>query len=285
MRKIRLHDMASGGIVSVAISEDPDSFNTYTSDSKPSTAILNNLYPSLFKMGPDQTPVPDLCESLLVETHDDDPVIIEGYTKYTIDIVQNATWTDGTPVTASDVINTLIYALDSGHYGNPAWYDIRYIGTITSTSQYSLWLGFRTESYWNFIDFAFDFILPESVVGMDGIGPENWALWDPIYNETHPYESCGPFTFTDYEEGEFYELSKNPLFHYRTPDITTIITDYTAPIPSTPTTTTSSGPSIPPNTPLNPLTIVAISISAGSAIVILYVTVQIRKHRGENNVA
>jgi hypothetical protein len=44
--------------------------------------------------------------------------------------------------------------------------------------------------------------------------------------------TCGPYVFTDYEDGEFYEISWNPLFHYLPSD---------RPVPTTSTTTTTTG--------------------------------------------
>lgn len=46
------------------------------------------------------------------------------------------------------------------------------------------------------------------------LGAENWSRWEP-----NPMEEAlvisGPFNYTDFAEGEFTELSANPLYFYR----------------------------------------------------------------------
>ncbi|MCJ7817468.1 MAG: hypothetical protein MUP60_01340, partial [Candidatus Thorarchaeota archaeon] len=72
-----------------------------------------------------------------------------------------------------------------------------------------------------------------------------------------PNVNCGPYTFTDYEDGEFYEISYNPLFHYA---------------PERPVITTSSGtgPTTGDDTPVTFDPVLAIVAGAvGAAVVIL----------------
>lgn len=118
MRQIKNLDGSTGGTVSIGISGNPDSFNFFVATSYSSKAILSELWPSLYKLSPDVTPWPDLAKSLLIETHSDNPAVPEGHTRFTIDTIQNATWTDGTPLTAEDVAYTFTYIFDSNPYGN-----------------------------------------------------------------------------------------------------------------------------------------------------------------------
>ncbi|TFH02438.1 MAG: hypothetical protein E4H14_17645, partial [Candidatus Thorarchaeota archaeon] len=64
MRKIHKLDGTFGGTVPIAISEEPDSFNIFVTNSAYSSTILSELWPSLFKYGPDLSPWPDLAESM-----------------------------------------------------------------------------------------------------------------------------------------------------------------------------------------------------------------------------
>ena len=219
MRKIHKLDGSFGGTVPVAIDFEPDSFNFFVtgpSISGPYTAvILDNLYSSLFQYGPDLNPWPDLAENVLTETHSDNPTVPEGHTRFIIDIIHNATWSDGVPLTAEDVAFTFSYQYESADFGNPAGTDMQDLFAVYAQSSYRVILEYSTESYWHFSNFAFDYIIPQHIFNDEtGIGYEGWNTWNPVFNPTDPFVTSGPFILSDFESGEFVEISWNPLFHY-----------------------------------------------------------------------
>ena len=274
MRKIHLLDGSFGGTVPIAISEEPDSFNIYVTNSAYSAAILSELWPSLYKLGPDAKPWPDLAERMFTETHSDNPAVPEGHTRFTIDIVQNATWSDGVPLTAEDVAFTYTYAFESVMYDNPAALDMGPLIAAYATTQYRVIFEFSTESYWHFSNFAYDYIIPEHIFNDEtGIGYEGWNTWNPVFDPEEPNVNCGPFVFSDFEPGEFYELTYNPQFHYGI--LTSIPPEDWPPTPSSSTITTNQTTEafMPWSFILN------ISIASGSAIVIIYCIVIIIRNR------
>jgi ABC-type transport system substrate-binding protein len=249
MRKIHELDGTTGGTVSIAIGEEPDSFNIYVTNSAYSQAILDNLWPSLYSYGPDLNPYPDLAESMLTETHTDNPDVPAGHTRFTIDIIQNATWSDGVQLTADDVAFTETYAFESYVYGNPAGTDIGDLVAAYAPTTYRVIIEFSTESYWHFSNFAYDTIIPKHIFNdATGIGYAGWNTWNPVFDPAEPNVNCGPFKFTDFEAGEFYEVSYNPNFYYGI---------YHAPETTPPTTT---GPD---------WTLAIIAGAVGAAVVIL----------------
>ena len=219
MRKIHRIDGRFGGTVPIAISEEVESFNIFLTHSAYGLTLTENLYSSLFKYGPDCVPVGDLAESMITEIHSDNPAVPDGHTRYTIDIIQNATWSDGVPLTAEDIAFTFTYYAESGIYGNPAGTYLYDLVAVYAPSTYCVIIEYSTESYWHFSTFAFDKIIPEHIFNdEDGIGYEGWDSWNPVFNPSHPHVTSGPFIVTDYEAGEWYELSANPLFYYRAPN-------------------------------------------------------------------
>ncbi|MGQ4911207.1 MAG: ABC transporter substrate-binding protein [Candidatus Thorarchaeota archaeon] len=238
MRKIHKLDGTRGGTVSIAIGEEPDSFNLFVSSSAYSAAILTELYPSLYSFGPDMNPWPDIAESLAIETHATNPAVPAGHTRFTIDIIQNATWTDGTPLTAEDVAFSYTYAFESGQYGNPAISGLDDLVAAYAPTTYRVVIEFATESYWHFSNFAFRSIIPKHIFNdVDGIGYEAWNRWNPVFDPDDPQVTAGPYVFSDYEAGEFYEISANPDFYYYPPPSETTSTTTT----TTTTTPTGSG--------------------------------------------
>ena len=216
MRKIHKINGTYGGTVNIALDEDPDSLNFFTTSSKFSEAIISELWPSLYRYITNGAFHPDLAESMLIETHADNPAVPENHTRFTIDIIQNATWSDGTPLTAMDVSFTLSYQLESAAYGNPAASTLEGLSAVYAPNAQRVILEFRTESYWNFEKFAFDYIIPRHIFNnATGIGYEQWESWNPVFDPEAPNVNCGPFVFNDYEANKFYSLLRNPSFYYR----------------------------------------------------------------------
>ncbi|MFW9832557.1 MAG: ABC transporter substrate-binding protein [Candidatus Thorarchaeota archaeon] len=233
-RKIHKIDGTPGGTVPIAISQEPDSFNIFVTNSAYSIAILEELYPSLYQFAPDLTAYPNLAETMTVETHADNAAVPEGHTRFTVDIIQNATWTDGVQLTAEDVAFTYTYAFESGTYGNPASADLGDLVAAYAPTPYRAIIEFGTESWWHFSNFAYDWIIPKHIFNdVDGIGYQGWNTWNPMFDPAEPNVNCGPFKLTDYDPGEFYEISANPDFHY--------FPEVTSTGPTGPTTTEPTG--------------------------------------------
>ncbi|MFW9870519.1 MAG: ABC transporter substrate-binding protein [Candidatus Thorarchaeota archaeon] len=248
-RKINPIDAVHGGTVTIRIGQEPDSFNIYTTNSAYSAAILSNLWPSLYSFDPNMEPHPDLAESYIKETHADNADVPEGHTRFTVDIIQNATWTDGEPITAEDVAFSYTYAFESGAFGNPAVADMGDLVAAYAPTPYRVIVEFNSESFWHFNNFAYDTVIPEHV--FSDIGYEGWNTWNPVFDAAEPNVNAGPYIFTDYEAGEFYEISANPDFYYY-PEF-----------PPEPTSTTT-----PPPEGFDPM-LAIVAGAVGAAVVIL----------------
>jgi ABC-type transport system substrate-binding protein len=153
-----------------------------------------------------------------------------------MDIIQNATWSDGTKLTADDVANTFTYILESARYGNKRSVELGDLQAAYAPTPTRVVLEFNTESYWHFSRFAYEKIVPKHIFNEDdGISFEDWRIWNPVFNPSEPHITSGPFILTDHVVGEFYELSANPDFCYY-PDFSD---------PPTPSPTpTSQGPDL-----------------------------------------
>jgi len=263
MRNIKKLDGTFGGTVPLSISQEPDSFNIFVTNSAYSQAILEELWPSLYAFAPDLTPWPDIAESMVTETHSDNAAVPDGHTRFTIDIIQNATWTDGEDLTAEDVAFSFTYKFESAVLGNPRGVDFGDLVAAYAPTPYRAVIEFNTESYWHFSNFAYDAILPEHIFNEEGIGIAGWNTWNPVFDPAEPNVNCGPFVFSDFEAGEFYELSYNPLFHYA-PDRTTDTTTTTDTTDTTDTDTTDTG-----DVPTFDATLAIVAGAVGAAVVIL----------------
>ena len=71
--------------------------------------VLRNLLDSMMVRDENGDDLLWLAESYIAETHQDNDQIPLGHTRFTFDLIQNATWTDGKPLTAEDVAFSLNY--------------------------------------------------------------------------------------------------------------------------------------------------------------------------------
>ncbi|MFW9792890.1 MAG: ABC transporter substrate-binding protein [Candidatus Thorarchaeota archaeon] len=246
-------DGSYGGTINVALGQEPDSFNIFTTNSAYSAAVLDMSWSGLFDLGPDLGPYPVLCESWTEELHSDNSDVPEGHHRFTFDIIQNATWSDGTPLTAEDVAYTYYYDYESGQLGNPAGVNLGNMVAAYAPSTYQVVVEFGVQSYWNFGNVAYKTIIPKHI--FEDIGIENWNSWNPNFNAEDPNVNNGPFTFTDFEAGEFYEVTVNPYWAY--------IPDDRFDVVETTTTTTDGGPGG------FDMTLAIVAGAVGAAVVIL----------------
>jgi len=211
-----LTDFATGGTFLMSIQHDPESFNIYVADSAYAHAILDEMIPSLYVRDPEGRPWPYIAKNLITETHADNPKVPVGHTRFTIDIIQNATWSDGVPLTANDVAFTFTYLFESRLAGNQVGPSLRDLEAAYAPTRYRAVFEFSSESYWHFNHFAFQYIIPEHIFNnVTGIGFDGWDDWNPVFDLQDPLVTAGPFILTDFERGGFYELKYNPDFAYR----------------------------------------------------------------------
>jgi ABC-type transport system substrate-binding protein len=253
-RKIHQIDGTRGGTVKVNLRLH-ETFNVFMQDTVYSYEVMLNLWPTLYSRDPEQDPLPYLAKNTLIETHPTNSDVAEGNTRFTIDIVQNATWSDGTPLTAEDIAFTYTYLLETIKYGNPSSVRLGDLVAAYSQTPYRVIIEFSTESYWHFSNIAYKKIIPKHIFNPDdGIGYEGWNEWNPVFNPSHPHVTCGPFILTDWQDGEFIELSANPDFLY--------YPEY----PELPPTTSPTTPI--PNPPDFTLALAAGAVSAGAVILV-----------------
>lgn len=198
-----------GGTLRRSIPLDVDTFNFMVSSSRYTHSVTEMLYDSLLILDPDGNDMLWLAESLLTETHQDNTEVPDGNTRFTFEILDNITWSDGTPMTAEDIAFTLNYYRDAP--GNPYGHDLDDLVTADAQDNDTVIFEFASESFWNLHIIGFKPILPKHV--FEDIGSDNWNLWNPEPPEDAMITS-GPFIVWDYVPGEFIDLLYNPNYFH-----------------------------------------------------------------------
>ncbi len=235
-----------GGTFRWSNSLDLDTFNLLGASSAYTIQVIGELYDSLMTLDSTGLDMMWLAESYLAETHAENAAVPDGHTRFTFNLIQNATWTDGTLLTAEDVAFSLNFLRDAP--GNRYRPDLLEMSAAYAPSTYTVVVEFNTESYWHLHGVAFKPIFPKHI--MQEIVIEDWAEWSP----NPPVEemvTSGPFNISEYVAGEFAELTYNPNYFF-------------GPDRSTDTTDTDTTPVTEPD-----LTMAIVAGAVGAAVVIL----------------
>jgi ABC-type transport system substrate-binding protein len=272
-----------GGSVRIGFTSMPRSFNIYAAypNCRP---FFENLWPTLFSIGPNMELIPNIANSMIAERHADNLDVPDGHTRLTVDIVQNATWSDGVPLTAKDVVFTNIYELESGVFDNPAALELEGLVSVFAPTLYRVVIEYNSESYWHSFNQAVRKIIPKHIFVPGGIGYEGWEDWNPVLDSEEPYVTCGPFImdeFTSTENTMELTMRRNPNYHYNASVLPEI-----EPETTTPTTTTEE--TFPYPTRLqrlapSPLQLISMGISISSLIVIVNTIFHIIEHKRSEN--
>ncbi|MHA1929298.1 MAG: ABC transporter substrate-binding protein [Candidatus Thorarchaeota archaeon] len=210
--KVHLKDSEggpAGGTFRWSNPMDIDTFNFMVSSSPYANNINMMMWESLIRIGPDGNDLPWLAEDYLMETHEDNPSVPDGYTQMTFNLIQNATWTDGMPLTAEDVAFSLNYYRNAP--GNPYGPDLTDMIAAYAPTTYTLIVQFSSVSFWHLHTVAYKPVLPKHV--FEVIGVDGWNIWNPNPPITAMVTS-GPFNVSDYVAGEYCEMTRNPDYFY-----------------------------------------------------------------------
>ncbi|MHA2300894.1 MAG: ABC transporter substrate-binding protein [Candidatus Thorarchaeota archaeon] len=144
--------------------------------------VLENLYDSLFIIGPDGMDMPWLAESYVVRTHEDDSAIPDGSMEVTFIIVDDATWSDGTPITAYDVEYSLDFYIEGlDQWANTYGSYLYEVTGVDATDDATVVVKVEDVSYWDIYSIARVAIIPEHY--FVSVGSSGWDLWDPTVED------------------------------------------------------------------------------------------------------
>lgn len=177
-----------GGTVRIGYGGSPDSLNPGNGILEESYFIYEMTYDTLVTLDLNGEFQPELAESW--EVSDD------GLT-WTVELVEDATFSDGEPVTADDVVYTLETYRDTEEFPYLSTYPDVFTA-ITAPDEHTVEIT-TEEPIGNFESrLVFAYILPEHV----------WSAEDDVVAfENREMVGSGPFTLKDYEQGEFVDLA------------------------------------------------------------------------------
>jgi ABC-type transport system substrate-binding protein len=213
--KVRLKEEFGGplgGTLTVAQPEPLKSTNILTTDDGYTWDVMDLVYRALYENDPitwADIPAPGLAESWTIEETTDP----EGL-KVTFNLIQNATWHDGLPVTSADINFTyrLIQHCNAPYLAD----DYSGVYKIETPDPYTAIVYTNKTGLFEFHKLNLDVVLPKHI----------WeAHWDDTLTwvpEVADLVGCGPFEFTDWIAGEYIELTAYDQWPYRPIPTTTL---------------------------------------------------------------
>ena len=190
----------SGGRLQLAQAKSPIEFDPVVLNDVPSAEVASQIFEAPYQFSRDLELVPELASG--------QPEIERGGQQWVVPLNGDATFQNGDPVTASDVAYSYTAPLEE-ETENAG--EVNMIETVEPVDETTVQYDLRFEFG------AFKWYLSRSVV------PESVREADKdAFNKEDPVGS-GPFTFGDWNEGEFAELSRwDDYWGEPVPDLSTV---------------------------------------------------------------
>lgn len=184
---------AYGGTLNVGLVEAPTTLNPLITTANQVHYITGQIFDPLLYYNVNMNPEPAIAQSWTISP--------DGKT-YTFNLVKNATFTDGTPLTSTDVA----FSLNASKYYNPLGSTcFQYMTSISTPNAYEVVVSL-SKPYAPFIKCLGGWIL--------NILPAN--LYSSGSLLTNPYNlkpvGSGPFMLKSYVQNQYVELVRNPNY-------------------------------------------------------------------------
>jgi peptide/nickel transport system substrate-binding protein len=178
-----------------------DTFNPFTTYTVVSTMSTIDVYDTLVRLSPNfSSAVPDLAYKWTIFPNNS---AAEFY------LVRNATWSDGQPVTAQDVVYSYEVANNSASRLEP---NVLPITSVQALNNYTVIFHYKpTLLFISNIASVVD-IVPEHVWIKYVPNPANATQLDNY--QDYPLVGSGPFNLTGYVQSQYIELTANPNYFY-----------------------------------------------------------------------
>mgnify|MGYP001185677188 CR=1 FL=1 len=194
----------SGGVFVTVLNSDPTHFLAPATVDASISAVGSQLFPALLKLDLDMNPLPWIAESWSASNN--------GST-VTFNLIKNATWTDGAPITSADVK----FSLENVTPFNPAGFLVLSgptgaIASVEAPDDYTVVINLNShqDTIFKALGMIGGGIVPKHIYELTP-GPE-------IFTNTNNFDAKvtgGPFILLENVPGDHITLVKNPNYYYK----------------------------------------------------------------------
>jgi peptide/nickel transport system substrate-binding protein len=195
-----------------------DTFNPFTTYTVLSEMATIDAYSYLVRLDQSFQPiVPDLAYNWTTSS------ISSSESVTTFNLVRNATWSDGVPVTSQDVLYSFQVANNSASRLEPFLVPLI---SLTAPDNYTVVVHHKPVAIFMAMTINQIPIVPAHVWNKYILDPTNATQLDNY--QDYPLVGCGPFTVTNYVQGQYIQLTRSSNYFYpaRTPHFQQIIIQF-----------------------------------------------------------
>src|ERR1700736_5545172 len=210
--------ITNGGTLTWALDADAQSLNPFVAGDVPSVRAIGLLFPSLYAADKNLNVVPDLADGM--------PSISTDSKTWTVKLRKDAKWTDGTPITADDVVMT-VNLQNNPKLDTDAAFDWGELDSVVKVDANTVKFTLKDVFAPFLANNLLTFVAPNSVYGK--IDPAKQRT-DPV--ALNPTVTGGPFKFDKRVAGSEIDMVANTTYYAGRPHydkvIAKVITDATA---------------------------------------------------------
>ena len=199
-----------GGTYTWAIPTDITTLNPFMIYHNNHFDILDIFYDSLLQWGSDGNDIFWMCGYYQIYTRVDWSEVPENHTRIIAGVISNATWSDGTPITAEDFAFSLKFIRD---YVQVEGADLKDMVECYAVDPYTLFVEFNSELFWHWHAIAYKAVIPYMIWEDYGT---NYTNYQPDYMTLADLVTSGPFFPTFWYSNNFIEVEAN-MDYFRNP--------------------------------------------------------------------
>ena len=189
-------------IVTFAWTQEPDSLNYFYTGMWYASGLMELFACSAWLWDDTNTAYPVLAKE--IPSIENGGVSADGLT-ITINLVENATWSDGTPITSADFLFTYDMIMDDANAVDSK-YPFDYLTSLEAPDDYTVVMNFE-EVFTPWLTGFFErMVLPKHI--LEPVYQAEGSIESAAWNNA-PTVGCGPFVFDEWESGSFISFVRN----------------------------------------------------------------------------
>lgn len=188
-------------VITFAWTQEPDSMNPFYSNMWYAVVLDDLVLCGAWMSDDTNTAYPYLVTE--IPSVENGGLSEDGLT-ITLNLVDNATWSDGTPITSADFLFTYEMVMDDANAVDSK-YPYDYLASLDAPDDYTVVMTFD-DPFAPWLATFWSYILPKHVLEpvYDSEGSIENAAWNNA-----PTVGCGPFNFDEWESGSFISFVRN----------------------------------------------------------------------------
>ena len=194
-------DTGEAKVVTIAWTQEPDSLNPWYSNMWYASVVSDIVLCGAWSWDDTNSAFPTLVTE--IPSGSNGGISADGLV-ITLDLVEDATWSDGTGITSADFLFTYDMIMDDANIIDSK-YPYDYLASLEAPDDYTVVMTFD-EPFAPWLPNFWGNILPKHI--LEPVFEADGSIESAEWNNA-PTVGCGPFVFGDWESGSFLSLVKN----------------------------------------------------------------------------